>query len=129
LSLLKKLKALNGLLCADVPLRNYWLTHSLYPAYHAAMDRSQTVRRRYFIFVIHRDIIVPSVRSTFSRSRTLRRAVERGVVAVSVGRGESHARRRLMSASSVNASVAGLLVDHHHPRRLSAVRYVLLWRA
>jgi len=29
LFLLKTFKALNGLLCADVPLRNYSLTHSL----------------------------------------------------------------------------------------------------
>jgi len=29
LFLLKTFKALNGLLCADVPLRNYLLTHSL----------------------------------------------------------------------------------------------------
>jgi len=30
LLLLKTFKALNGLLCADVPLRNYSLTHSLW---------------------------------------------------------------------------------------------------
>jgi len=44
--LLKNVKALNGLLCADVPLRNYSLTHSnkrLYPSH----TRAATVLRLY----------------------------------------------------------------------------------
>jgi len=32
----KTFKALNGLLCADVPLRNYSLTHSVEFAYYFA---------------------------------------------------------------------------------------------
>jgi len=37
--------ALNGLFCADVPLRNYSLTHYLYSAYWNIIGRRQHARR------------------------------------------------------------------------------------
>jgi len=41
LFLLKTFKALNGLLCADVPLRNYSLTHSVWSVALTATTPSQ----------------------------------------------------------------------------------------